>query len=285
MERILGLGRSIGLVVRQGSIVIGLLGMGLRKSFREAASYSQRLVFVGWFVVQIIGYLGQYVAIWVLIKRFGHLSGWSVFEVLFLYSINLLSYSLSGIFTIVFWRLDEDISNGRFDTFLTLPIASAVSYIAYGMNVPYLPHIVLSITFIGVALRELGISVDGAFIAWFVLTLVGATLIQGSITVALAAVAFWTNRSRRLVHAVIFQVREFSFYPISIFGRVMQLFFTFALPYAFVSYYPARVLFGKSDGYINLNFPFSTLVVGCLCWGVGCVVWRAGLRAYRSTGT
>ena len=253
-------------------------------SFREAVSYHQRMVFLGWFVVQIIGYSGQYVAIWVLIDRFGNLNGWLVFEVLLLYSLNLLSYSLAGTFTIVFWRLDEVIADGGFDSFLTRPVASAVVYIAHKMNVPYLPHIVLSSTLIVISLGELEVPIDIWFISWLILTIVGASLIQGSITVVLATLAFWTSRSRRLVHVVIFQVREFSFYPMSIFGRAVQLFFTFVLPYAFVSYYPARAMLNKGDGYLSFDFPFSAFAVGCLCLAIVCVVWRFGLRAYSGAG-
>lgn len=276
--------RCIGQAVQRVGFLVGMFLIALRMSFRETVSYHNRAVFAGWFFVQVVGYLGQYGILALVVNRFGHLNGWTVSEILFLYSLNLLSYSLAGIFTIVLWQLDERIADGSFDAFLTRPVAPLAAYIAHSVNVPYLPHIVLSLSFIVISLNDTGVTVDAGLLIWLLGTVFGASLIQGSIVVALASVAFWTYRSRRLIHVVIFQLREFSFYPLSVFGRIVQVVFTFVIPYAFVSYYPARYLLDKQDGLIGFDFALSALVVGCVCTAIALIVWRLGLQAYSSTG-
>jgi len=46
-------------------------------------------------LVHIMGYFSQYVVIWVILKKFQYINGWNLFEVIFLYSLNLLSYSIA----------------------------------------------------------------------------------------------------------------------------------------------------------------------------------------------
>ena len=41
-----------------------------------------------------------YLSIWIILNRFHSINGWSYYEVIFLYSLNYLSYGISSLF---FW--------------------------------------------------------------------------------------------------------------------------------------------------------------------------------------
>jgi ABC-2 type transport system permease protein len=61
---------------------------------------------------------------------------------------------------------------------------------------------------------------------------------------------------------------------------------TFVLPLAFVNWLPALYVLGRP---YPLDLPawvaFASPVVAALCCALAGIAWRAGLRAYRSTGS
>jgi ABC-2 type transport system permease protein len=60
----------------------------------------------------------------------------------------------------------------------------------------------------------------------------------------------------------------------------------FAVPGAFVAYYPALAILGKPDPLgLPTVLPYSAPVVAVLAVGVAALAWRAGLRHYVGTGS
>jgi ABC-2 type transport system permease protein len=75
-------------------------------------------------------------------------------------------------------------------------------------------------------------------------------------------------------------------YPLEMFGRGFRMLVTGLVPFAFLNYYPARWLLGKTvpgDGSYWLSFlsPLVTAVV----LGIASVVWQRGIKRYNSTGS
>jgi ABC-2 type transport system permease protein len=75
-------------------------------------------------------------------------------------------------------------------------------------------------------------------------------------------------------------------YPPGIFARDLVRGVTFVVPLAFVNWLPALHVLGRPD---PLGLPgwldFASPAVALLCCLPAAAAWRAGLRAYRSTGS
>jgi ABC-2 type transport system permease protein len=77
------------------------------------------------FVMNIVGwamtYAGNAVTMWVLLYSFGSIRAWSFWELLFLFALSVLSWSVSMIFFFHFRNMDQYIVQGTFDRFLIRP--------------------------------------------------------------------------------------------------------------------------------------------------------------------
>ncbi len=258
-----------------------LFKMKLKSDF---GYYHQVHTFISLFVM-IVGYLGQYMAVWIIMNKFQYINGWSTYEVLFLYSLNLLSYAAGGVFSQVFWRLDQALLSGGLDEVLIKPIDPFVYYLTRGIAVQYSAHISLSLFFIFFSLGKLGIVLSPYNVVWLVGICIGGSLIQGSITISLASTAFWTRQAGGLVQFAIQSLREFIQFPISIYPWIVQFLFTFLIPYGFVNFYPAYRFFHKTDvAAFSIRLPFATLIIGVFMAVGSYAVWRRGLRRYESIG-
>lgn len=74
---------------------------------------------------------------------------------------------------------------------------------------------------------------------------------------------------------------SFAQFPLSIYGRGLQVLLTYGVPFAFVSYYPAAWVFGKEHvGWVGLLTPAVALYAALMARAI----FRLGLRRHESTG-
>ncbi len=81
--------------------------------------------------------------------------------------------------------------------------------------------------------------------------------------------------------------RETAQYPLSIYRPWFRRFFTFVVPLACVSYFPAIAILGRRDGALGTPrwFQCAAPAIGVAFMLVCLQVWRIGVRHYRSTGS
>ena len=108
----------------------------------------------------------------------------------------------------------------------------------------------------------------------------------GAIWVAATATTFWLLEGQELPNAVTYGSGLFTSYPASVFSGWLLRLMAFAVPGAFVAYYPALAILGKPDPLgLPAVLPYSAPVVAVLAVGVAALAWRAGLRHYVGTGS
>jgi ABC-2 type transport system permease protein len=83
------------------------------------------------------------------------------------------------------------------------------------------------------------------------------------------------------VMVTVYNISDFAKYPITIFPTLIQTIITYVIPFAFVSFYPAKVLLSQANGLsILAQSSIACLIIGsCALW-----VWNKGLQGYESTG-
>jgi len=237
--------------------------------------------------IQFTTYGSTYMGIWIVLTRFESIGGWSLYEVLFLYTFNLLSYGICSLFV---WspmrQLEWMVQRGEFDGVLVKPMNPLVHLIFRQFNQHFLGHILLSCIVFAICFRHLDIVWNAANICYFVLALAGATAIQAALLIISGSMSFWFVKSNSFTDTMIYSFRGFLDYPISIYSKWIQIFLTFVIPYAFVNYFPSQYFLGKEGSDLfHPFFRFGTPVIGALLMMLALFVWRKGIDRYQGTGS
>jgi ABC-2 type transport system permease protein len=113
----------------------------------------------------------------------------------------------------------------------------------------------------------------------------GACLFAG-IFVLQATASFWTTETLEIFATVSNGGVQTTQYPITIYKRWLQKFFTFAFPLAAVSYFPAIAILGRDDPLETSRiFQYAAPLIGVAFFALTLQVWKIGVRHYRSTGS
>lgn len=241
------------------------------------------------FVTGILGVIVMNVVnislIGILVSRFADLNGWTIWEVVFLYSLWILGHSLFSLFMWHIRTLEDYLVQGTFDQFLLRPASAFVLFI--GREVQYLGIADFAIGVSGMVLAYSNLRLTWGPIEWgfLVLAILAGTLIEMTLTLMISSIAFWTGRSRR-ANGLVMQVNVMvQYYPVDIFGAFFRVLVTSVIPVAFMNYYPALMLLGKVE-HIGAWWPlaFASPVVALVMVGLAAGVWQLALRQYSSAG-
>ena len=113
----------------------------------------------------------------------------------------------------------------------------------------------------------------------------GACLFYGLIVLQ-ATLAFWTTETLEIVNAVTYGGVAAAQYPLVIYSEWFRGLFTYVIPLACISYYPAVAILGRVDtlGSTPL-FQWLSPAVGIAFLGVSLVIWQFGVKHYKSMGS
>jgi len=231
------------------------------------------------------GYAVTLVMLFVMVWNFGALAGWSPDEVVFMYAIWLFSYALGASF---FYTLTRNFRNfaidGTLDEAYTRPVSPFLYLVATNFNVGYVSQISLSAGAMAFSMVRLGVSFAWWQWIWFMVVVICGAIITACLMLICEMPAIRT-RSRSPTSMFFWQTREFTQYPITIYPRAVQWVFTAVLPFGFVSFYPAQVLLGKTDGIAPGILMWLSPVVAVVMVGLTAWCWRVLSSRYESAGT
>ena len=248
-----------------------------------------RLQYRADFLTGIIGVIVMNVVtvslIGILVSRFRHLNGWTLWEMVFLYCLWILGHSVYSLF---FWHiraLEDYLVEGTFDQFLLRPASPFVLFL--GREIQYLgvADAAFGITGFSLAYTNLDLQWTGTQWIFFGMAILAGTLIETTLSLMIACLSFWTGRSRR-AHQLMMRLNVMvQYYPVDIFGYVFRVIVTGLIPVAFMNYYPSLMLLGKLDlqsswGWLGYMSP----VVACILVIITSVIWHLALQRYSSSG-
>ncbi len=243
------------------------------------------------FLIGVVGVIGQnganLLAIGVILGRFTDLAGWTIWEIVFLYGLWMTANSLYSLLFYHVTFLEEYIIDGSFDRFLIRPLSPFLQLLTVEVNFNGVSDVIFGLTALLLAITNLKLDFNPLQWLYLVCMLVSAALLELGLTLALSSVAFWTSRSEALVstaNQVNWNMTQQ--YPLEMFGRGFRVLVTCLIPVAFINYYPARYLLGKTapgDPWFFLSFMSPVAALAMLA--IGGWVWRAGIRRYNSTGS
>ncbi|MBR3794924.1 MAG: ABC-2 family transporter protein [Clostridia bacterium] len=237
------------------------------------------------FFLQITGQLltscTTFLGIYFMFLRFHIVAGYTYSDVLLCFSVVLMQFSLAEMFARGFDTFSGMVRRGEFDRILVRPRGEVLQVLGSKFE----------LTRIGRLLQAVIVFVYGVFAArvhWTalrVLTLVsmllGGILLFSGLFLVYAAFCFFTLEGLEFMNVFTDGGREYGKYPIDVYGKRMQQFATFIIPYTLVQYYPLQILIGRSDNWVYALYPMGALVFLAACYAF----WRFGVRHYTSSGS
>ena len=100
-----------------------------------------------------------------------------------------------------------------------------------------------------------------------------------------AVMSFWTTRSLEIMNMLTYGGVETAQYPMAIYQKYFQRFFTFVVPLAMVTYFPILAV-PRHSGSARHHARVANrgAVAGFVFFGACLLMWRIGVRHYTSTG-
>jgi ABC-2 type transport system permease protein len=118
------------------------------------------------------------------------------------------------------------------------------------------------------------------------LVFLGMIAFFGGLFVVGATITFWTVESIEVINIFTYGGSELISYPMHVYPDWLRQLFSYVIPAAFLSYYPALYFLEKPDPFGLPPFVrFLSPVAGGAVLLAAMAFWRFGVRHYRSTGT
>lgn len=239
-------------------------------------------------VGQWVSFAATFASLYILVSSFGMVGDWNGAEVMVLYGIDKLAYAIGASFFYNFSSsLSRRIRSGEFDGSLTKPIHPFLHDVfSCGYNIGYVSHISISIVILVISLSLLHYQVTLQGVLLMVLLTIGGAMIQSAAFIASSTMSFFTIGNNPVMDFLMYDVRDFTHYPIIIYPKGLQFILSFIVPFAFMNFYPAAALLGKEipEGY-PVILPYLSPAVGVLLFALSIMLWNWGLKHYKSTGS
>ncbi len=261
---------------------LGLFWRIMRLRMKEDTEY--RGAYALGMLSNMVFYLGTYIVLYVLLRRFDSVAGWTWPEIAFLFSMDLCTYALGAAFTFnQMTAIEQMVTQGTFDVVLVRPWNAYTYLIARHFGAGYVAHVILAGGVLLWTLTQLPVRWTVANVTFLALALISGALVQAALITLHGAWALYFVRSGFLL-PLLFKLRRAISFPISVYGAPVQVLLTAILPLAFINYYPAALLLSKSGALLPIWVGYLAPLVGPLCFWIAYLVWMRGANSYQSAG-
>lgn len=256
-----------------------LFGVQLRLSASAGMAYRgdfllEGVMSIGWLLITLM-------PLYVLYSDRAAVGGWTMPEALVVLAyFTGVKGVLEGVVSPSFVDLVERIRSGAFDYVLLKPV-DAQALISASRFEPWKMFDVLgALAIVVYAFVELGTWPAPAHVLVGVVLFVAGVLAMYSLWILCAAAAFWVVRLDNLTF-LLGAIFDTARWPVTIFPRAWRIIFTFVIPLAVMTTYPAQALLGQLRAQTALAVcggAAALLVVSRL-------VWRKAIRSYTSASS
>lgn len=263
---------------------------GLRLYARYlATSIKSQLQYKTSFIMGAIGHLLitgiEFFGLWALFDRFGSIAGWRLPEVAFFYGVVHITFAFADALARGFDVFDTFVKSGEFDRMLLRPRSTEVQLLGFELTLRRVGRLAQGIAVLvwAISVLEIGWSVGKIAIVAFSIT--GGIALFAGVVVLQATLSFWTVETLEIMNTLTYGGVEATQYPLDVYRKWFQRFFTFFVPLACVSYFPLSAVLEKQTPGFSPTFGAVAPSIGFLFAVLALVLWRFGIRHYTSTGS
>jgi ABC-2 type transport system permease protein len=237
---------------------------------------------IGQFLVTFI----EFATIWLLFQRFGSIAGWTLPEVALFYGMVNTAFSFADAASRGFDVMGPMIRTGDFDRLLLRPRSTVLQVAGTELTLRRIGRLAQGIVVLTWSCAHLAVAWTPAKIALLAGAIAGGICLFIGILVIQATAAFWTTETLEMFNSLSYGGVQTSQYPLSIYARWLQKFFTFVVPLAAISYFPGIAILDHADPLGSpLFLRYLAPVLGPVFLFLATRLWRFGVRHYQSTGS
>ena len=228
----------------------------------------------------------EFLSIWILFDRFGSLQDWTLAEVALLYGMVNIAFALAEGVARGFDEFSPLVRSGQFDRLLLRPRSTALQVAGLEVQLIRLGRLFQGLAVLLWAAAALGVTWTLGRILLLLGTVVGGACLFAGLFVLQATMCFWSTESLEVFNTMTYGGVQTAQYPISVYQAELRRFFTYVVPLATVTYYPALAILDKADPLGSTRLlQYLAPAFGVVFLLVCLQVWRFGERRYRSTGS
>lgn len=254
--------------------------MWIRSTMTYRASFAMSLL------ANLVVTSFDFVAILLMFSQVDSLGGYTLPEIALLYGAAGTSFGLVDLALGSVDRLGRRVRDGTLDTLLVRPAPVLAQVAADRFALRRLGRIVQGGLILGYALVTLDIEWTPLKVLIMPLMVLSGAGIFAAVFVGGAAFQFLAKDAAEVQSAFTYGGVTMLQYPPAVFALDLVRGVTFVLPLAFVNWLPALYVLDRPYP-VDLPHwvPFTAPLVAVAACAAAGLVWRAGLRAYRSTGS
>jgi ABC-2 type transport system permease protein len=235
-------------------------------------------------VAQLLSQGIELLAILAIFTQVTSLGGFSATEVVLIYGLAATAFGLADLAVGQIEALPEYIRTGEFDVMLLRPLGTLPQLLSADVQLRRIGRVAAGAAVLAWVLRDVEWTPVRVVVA-VVAPLAGAVILS-AIWIAANCVSFWLVDGSEVANSVTYGSDFATSYPITVYGPWLRRIMCFAVPGAFVAYFPALALLGRPD---PLGLPealrYCSPLVAAIAVGVAALIWRTGVRHYQGTGS
>lgn len=216
-----------------------------------------------------------------MFNKFSSIKGFTLYEVLFTFSIINFGYSINEVFARGIDQFDDLIITGDFDRLLSRPVNILNQVIGFKIYYVKVIRIIYSLIILIYSLINLHINWNIYKVLTLIFMLISSIAIFFSIFLVTASYCFLTVQGLEIRNVLTDGGKNIAQYPMGIFPKSIFKFFTFIIPYSLVNYYPLLFMLGKSSNNLYMFLPLVVLlyIIPAI------LLFNRGSKKYLSTGS
>ena len=219
---------------------------------------------------------------WVIFQNIHELAGWNFEKLVFLYGFSLIAMSPQQLLLDNAWALSERVVTGDFIKYCFRPVNTLFYYMSETVDVKGFSQLAIGTALLIYSWRTLAIPVTLLNFVMFVIFMIGAVCICMALLILSSTFGFMgggTDEAMMLAS----DLKSYGRYPLTIFGKGLQVLFTFIIPIGFIAYYPASYFIGNEGGSAILTY--LSPVIGTIFLYLSCKIWVYFADRYAGTGS
>ncbi|WP_327710962.1 ABC transporter permease [Streptomyces sp. NBC_00464] len=272
--------------VPRSRVVEGVRAYGLIVAMWLRSTMAYRASFVMMALGNFAATAFDFVTIVLMFSHVDVLGGFTLPEIALLYGSAGMAFGLADLLMGSMDRLGQRVRDGTLDTLLVRPVPVIAQVAADRFALRRLGRVSQGLLVFGYALVTLDIGWTVAKVVLVPLMVLSGAAIFSAVFVAGGAFQFVAQDASQVQNSFTYGGATLLQYPPSVFATDLVRGVTFVVPLAFVNWLPCLYVLGRD---YPLGLPdwvaFLPPLVAGVCWVGAGLAWRAGLRAYRSTGS
>lgn len=235
------------------------------------------ILFVAGTAMQTLGFL----FLTVLFSRIPSIHGWTRWEIIAMLSLvffseGFVSFAFEGA-----WQMAFLVNMGDMDRILLRPVSPILQILTFTMGIHGIGNMVMGVVLFALSVSRLDVAWTPAKLLFVPVFVLSACAIRTAVSFAANCAAFWIKAFSSAFPLMVYQLADFAKYPASVFGKAIEFFVIFVIPYAFISYIPAVYLFDKATwGPVAWVSPIVAVYLALLAR----FVFYRGLSRYEGAG-